>query len=102
MGNLIKIWKNKGQIAEGILNNIFKREHVEEIANIRKEICNSCEYIDVIGTKCAVPGTSPCCSECGCSLKLKTRSLSSSCPKGKWRAEVTEQEEDAINKLINK
>ena len=25
-----------------------------------------------------------CCSVCGCSLKIKTRSLEASCPKDKW------------------
>jgi len=101
MGNLIKIWKSRGQIAEGVMNNIFKKEHVEDIAFYRKEICNSCEFIDTIGAKCAVPGTQPCCSECGCSLKLKTRSLSSNCPKGFWMGEVSQEEEDAINNQLN-
>ena len=100
MGNLIKIWKNRNQIAEGIKNNIFKSEHVEDIAFYRNEICRSCEFIDVKGTKCAVPGTQPCCSECGCSLRLKTRSLSSNCPKGFWEAELTQEEEDLINQQL--
>lgn len=101
MGNLIKIWKSRGQIAEGVMNNIFKKEHVEDIAFYRNEICRSCEFIDAIGSKCAVPGTQPCCTQCGCSLRLKTRALSSSCPKGFWMDEVTQEEEDAINKTLN-
>ena len=102
MGNLIRIWKNRGQILEGIKNNVFKTEHVEDIAHQRQTICNFCEFVDLKGDKCAVPGTKPCCSECGCSLKLKTRSLSSECPKGFWKAELTEEEEDAINNNLNK
>jgi hypothetical protein len=27
--NIIKIWKSKGQILEGVTNSIFKREDVE-------------------------------------------------------------------------
>jgi hypothetical protein len=27
-----------------------------------------------------MPGTQPCCSDCGCSLGLKLRSPDSSCP----------------------
>jgi hypothetical protein len=102
MGNLIKIWKERNQIAEGIKNNIFKTKHVEDIAFFRNEICRSCEFIDTAGTKCAVPGTHPCCSACGCSLTFKTRSLSSSCPKGFWMNELTEEEEDLLNKKLNK
>jgi hypothetical protein len=102
MGNLIKIWKNRNQIAEGIKNNIFKSEHVEDIAFFRNEICKHCAFIDTTGSKCAVPGTQPCCSECGCSLRLKTRSLSSDCPKGFWKAELTPEEESKLNQQLNK
>jgi len=102
MGNLIRIWKDRNKIAEGIKNNIFKTKDVEDIAFYRNQICIVCEHIDHIGKNCAVPGTQPCCSECGCSLKFKTRSLSSSCPKDFWKAEVTEEEEQSIIKQINK
>mgnify|MGYP003653989718 FL=1 len=101
MENLIKIWKSRNQIAEGVKNNIFKTKHVEDIAFFRNEICRVCEFIDTTGAKCAVPGTQPCCGECGCSLKLKTRSLSSDCPRGFWKAELTEQEEAIVNQQLN-
>jgi hypothetical protein len=102
MKNLIQIWKEKNKIAEGIKNNIFKSTHVEQIAFFRNEICKSCEFIDHTGSKCAVPGTQPCCAECGCSLTFKTRSLASECPKGFWKAELTEKEEQELLKQINK
>jgi hypothetical protein len=101
MENLIKIWKSRNQIAEGVKNNIFKTKHVEDIAFFRNEICKVCEFIDTTGAKCAVPGTQLCCGECGCSLKLKTRSLSSDCPRGFWKAELTEQEEAIVNQQLN-
>lgn len=101
MGNLIRIWKERNKIAEGVKNNIFKTKHVEDIAFFRNEICRACEFIDTTGAKCAVPGTQPCCGECGCSLKLKTRSLSSDCPRGFWKAELTEQEEAIVNQQLN-
>ena len=69
------------------IENQPKTKHVEDIAFFRNEICRVCEFIDTTGAKCAVPGTQPCCGECGCSLKLKTRSLSSDCPRGFWKAE---------------
>jgi len=102
--NIIKIWKSKGQILEGITNSIFKREDVEEIAQHRMQICEACELLDVQGEGCTLPGTQPCCNEnkggCGCSLSLKTRALSSDCPLGKWEAELTEEEEDKLNEKL--
>jgi hypothetical protein len=102
LNNTIKIWKERNKIFEGVKNNIFKKEHIEEIAFSRNEVCVKCPFIDLKGDKCAVIGTQPCCSECGCSLKLKTRSLSSACPKGFWLAVTSQEEEDLIRQSINK
>lgn len=102
LNNTIKIWKERNKIFEGVRNNIFKKEHIEEIAFSRNEICVKCPFIDLKGDKCAVIGTQPCCSECGCSLKLKTRSLSSACPKEFWPAVTSQEEEDLIRQSINK
>ena len=101
---MIRIWKTKNQILEGITNSIFKKEDVELIAQERMQICNKCALFDVQGDGCMVPGTQPCCNEklggCGCSLGFKTRSLSSECPKGYWKAEMTQEEEDLLNKKL--
>jgi len=104
--NIFKIWKTKGQILEGIANSIFKKEDVEEVAQYRMHICKKCALYDVKGEGCLVPGTAPCCNEkkggCGCSLGLKTRSLSSACPLTipKWHAVLTEEEEDKLNQKL--
>jgi len=102
--NILQIWKSKGQILEGITNSIFKKEDVEEVAHQRMQICMDCHLYDVHGTGCMVPGTQPCCDEtkggCGCSLKLKTRSMSSECPLNKWEALLTEEEEDKLNQKL--
>lgn len=102
--SIITIWKNKGAILEGIKNNIFKREDVEQIATYRMSICKRCPLFDTSGEGCLVPGTAPCCDNrkqgCGCSLTFKTRSLSSACPHGHWDAELTEEEEDLLNKKL--
>jgi hypothetical protein len=102
--NIIRVWKNKGQILEGVTNSIFKKEDVEQIAQQRMQICEKCALLDVQGDGCMVGGTAPCCNEklggCGCSLTFKTRSLSSECPKGYWLAEVTQEEEDVINQKL--
>jgi hypothetical protein len=96
MGKLTQIWKNKSQILEGITNALIRDKYVEEVAAIRNSICDDCE---LKGNKCMVPGTGPCCNDCGCSLGFKTRSLSSSCPLGKWKALLTEDEEDELDNL---
>jgi hypothetical protein len=102
--NVIKIWKSKGQILEGLANSIFKKEDVEEIAQQRMQICKKCALYDVQGVGCFVPGTEPCCNEklggCGCSLSLKTRALSSDCPKEYWKAELSEDEEEQLNQKL--
>lgn len=101
--NVIRIWKNKGQILEGITNSVFKREDVEMIAAERMKICRNCpsKLFDEEGTGCIVPGTAPCCNlnkgGCGCSLGFKTRAMSAACELGHWHAEMTPEEEDQLN-----
>tara|TARA_R110001592_G_scaffold56826_2_gene173009 strand:- start:688 stop:1020 length:333 start_codon:yes stop_codon:yes gene_type:complete len=101
MKGIKKIFQNRNQILEGIKNKLFKKEHVEAIAKDRWQICIKCASLDVKGDKCTMPGTQPCCSECGCSLGFKLRSLSSACPSDKWKAVLTEDEEDELNKNID-
>lgn len=102
--SLLQIWKAKGQILEGITNSVFKKEDVEHIAEQRMSICQACSLYDFKGIGCMLPGTQPCCNVkeggCGCSLRLKTRALSSDCPKGKWSAELTEEEEDQLKQKL--
>jgi len=92
-------FKSRKQILEGIKNKIFKKEHVEAEAAKRWAKCRQCPSLDTKGSKCMVKGTAPCCSECGCSLSLKTRSLSSDCPLGKWKALMDEDTEEKL--MIN-
>tara|TARA_Y100001938_G_C7976418_1_gene371993 strand:- start:178 stop:582 length:405 start_codon:yes stop_codon:yes gene_type:complete len=89
---------NLDKIAEGIKNKVFKRSEVEAIAKMRWNECKMCPLLDKLGSSCAVPSSGPCCSDCGCSLGLKMRSLRSSCPKGRWGAVMPAELE---NKLIN-
>lgn len=101
LSNAIKIWKERNKILEGVHNSVFKSEHVEEIASQRQAICDSCPFMAERGPKnCVAPGTHPCCPQCGCSLKFKLRSLSSSCPEGRWDAVVSQEEEDLIKDSI--
>ena len=91
---------NLDQIAEGIKNRIFKKDDVEAVAKLRWMECSICPLLDKVGKSCAVTGTQPCCSDCGCSLAFKVRSLSSECPKGFWKAYVDEETEIKINQQI--
>ena len=91
---------HRKQILEGITNSIFKKEHVEEIAEARLKICGTCEFLDKEGTKCFVPGTQPCCGVCGCKLAWKTRALSEGCDEHKWEAILTPEEEVEIRKTL--
>ena len=97
---LLKAVKNIDQIYEGIKNNIFKSDNVEAIADHRWLICKDCTALDVKGKKCAAPKTQPCCADCGCSLAIKLRALSSSCPKKKWDALLPEHLEDFFKKQV--
>lgn len=93
-------FKNIDKISEGIKNNIFKKEHIEAVATIRFQKCIRCSLFDAKGTNCLVSGTQPCCSDCGCSLAFKVRSLSTECPKGYWDAMTTEEQENNIVEQI--
>ena len=93
------IWQNRKKILEGIKNKIFKKDAVEEIAAERNKICLKCEFYDNKGDSCYIPGTQPCCGECGCSLSLKQRSLSTSCGEGYWEAVLTDNEELELESL---
>ena len=91
---------NLSQIAEGIKNKIFKKEDVEAVAKLRWMECKVCPLLDREGDSCAVPRSKPCCSDCGCSIALKIRSMSSDCPKGRWDAIMTPEMEDKLKKQI--
>tara|TARA_B110000093_G_scaffold157289_1_gene175495 strand:- start:17 stop:352 length:336 start_codon:yes stop_codon:yes gene_type:complete len=96
----LDVFKNADKIAEGIKNNIFKKEHIEAVATDRFQTCIACSLFDAKGDSCLAPGTQPCCSDCGCSLGFKVRSLSSECPKGFWDSYTNEEQEELITKQI--
>jgi len=100
INQLIRAFGNLPAIYEGVKNKIFKQEEIEEIAAIRWSICQKCKYFDFIGTNCAIPGTQPCCSDCGCNLSLKVRALSQGCPKNKWFAFMDKQTEEKLKNNI--
>tara|TARA_Y100000022_G_C12930374_1_gene231350 strand:- start:320 stop:487 length:168 start_codon:yes stop_codon:yes gene_type:complete len=52
------------------------------------------------GAHCAVPGTPPCCAECGCIINLKVRSMSAGCPKNKWLPFIPKKMEDTLKENL--
>ena len=91
---------NLDKIAEGIKNKIFKKEDVEAVAKLRWMECKVCPLLDRTGSSCAVPRTKPCCSDCGCSISLKIRSMSSDCPKGRWDSIMTPEMEHQLKQQV--
>lgn len=101
---ILQIWKNRGAILEGIRNSIFRKEDVEEVAEQRTKICQGCESYDMEGSGCVVPGSAPCCNAnnggCGCRIAWKVRALSEDCPKGKWKAILSFEEEQSLREKL--
>lgn len=97
---LSSVWKNRKQIVEGILNNVFTKETVDAISEERLDECLKCSNYDLTGESCVMPGTGPCCKSCGCSLKLATKSLSYKCPESKWPVYISNDENTDLSILI--
>jgi hypothetical protein len=100
LNKIIGAFGNIDKILEGVKNKVFKRQDVEDIADIRWMQCARCPELDEKGDNCAVNGTQPCCTACGCSLSIKLRALSSSCPKGKWAPVTDKYGEQKIKQQI--
>lgn len=100
INKLLAALGNLDKIAEGIKNKIFKKDDVEMVAKMRFQECKICPLIDRVGKSCAVPGTAPCCSDCGCSLGLKIRAMSADCPKGRWDSIMTPEMESELKKQL--
>lgn len=87
------------KIYEGWRNNLFPPSHlkkvIEHVARKRRAICNYCEYNSKYN-KTFRPDVH--CIECGCTLSAKTRCLSCECPlkSPKWKAVLTEEEEEEM------
>ncbi len=89
----IKAFTKIPHIIQGLFRYLFYRKSNNKITteinditkryNMRLNICEQCEYVDMEGDKCLIPNTKPCCGICGCSLHIKALS-EDHCPKGKW------------------
>ncbi len=103
------------EVLEGWRNDLFPPDKLKEIINRVSEerlaICRDCEGYDDTGKGCSVPGTNPCCNKnivilngikgCGCPLNKKTKCLSCKCPVNKWKAVLTEEQEEKFKSKID-
>lgn len=67
-------------IVEGFTNLLkskllISESDIDELAEKRMSVCNSCEFKKVVTNRCRA---------CGCYLPAKTRVLKQKCPKNKW------------------
>jgi len=81
---------NLGNIISGFTNLAFPNEEVEKIAVSRAEVCARCPFAMKTGLYSVVKDSRTVtiqgmkCTECGCNLSAKVRSISDTCPVGKW------------------
>lgn len=90
-------------ILEGVWNSIFIKEEIEKVAKERDEICRGCSMNSDHQKRFSKYKTFRPdfhCTVCGCDLHMKTRALSQECPIGKWKAQVSQEEEFEINKKL--
>jgi hypothetical protein len=68
------------KIVEGAVNSLkisigAAQDDLIALRNKRMEICKGCDFRDKLLERC---------KKCGCFLKMKTASVSSSCPINEW------------------
>jgi hypothetical protein len=86
------------QIIEGWRNKIIPPEHlkdiIDKVSNERMEICIKCPLCS-INVNSALTKIRPDvhCTDCGCTLSIKTACLSCECPKEKWLAKHIKNDE---------
>ena len=73
------------------------KPYIDKISRNRNNICNTCEF-NSKNDKTIHIRFDIHCKQCGCTLAAKTRSLTSSCPIGKWPSEVVEEKEEENGK----
>jgi len=87
------------EIYEGWRNNLLPPEKLkEQIAIVSEErlaICNECKHHSK--NHSTVRPDAHCIS-CGCTLSAKSKCLSCSCPINKWKAVLTDIEEQEYKK----
>lgn len=88
------------EIYEGWKNNLFPPEKlkdvISQVSKERLDICNKCPEHSSNKKNYKTIRIDSHCALCGCTLSAKTKSFSSECPLGKWKAVMTEDEQKEI------
>lgn len=88
------------QIIEGWKNVIWENPQVELVAKERASICSTCDFnVDNVcsSEKTGFTIHNNPVNGCGCPLIAKTRSMSTSCPKGLWAAYDINSDKDLMS-----
>lgn len=89
---------NIKQIIEGWRNDLIPPENlkdiIKQVSEERLEICNACPYNSTLAKENGYKTIrlDYHCTSCGCPLRSKTKSLSSSCPLSKWEAFISDED----------
>ena len=90
---------NVHEIYEGWRNHLFPPHRIANIINAvsvsRRKICNTCPHNSKFSDSIR---RDVHCTLCGCTLVAKTKCLSCSCPDDppRWKAVLTDEQEDEI------
>ena len=93
---------NWSQIVEGWRNSIIPPKHlkelIEETSKERLQICETCPWHSSNREGYTSMRPDEHCTDCGCTLSAKTKCLSCDCPLEvpKWKAVITEEEEEEL------
>jgi hypothetical protein len=78
------------KIYEGWKNHLIPdkdmEELIKEVSQVRMDICNLCDLSSINKENYFSIRPDVHCTDCGCTLIAKTKSMASSCPKDKWLA----------------
>jgi hypothetical protein len=90
------------EIYEGWKNHLLPKKElkneISKVANERIAICESCFYHSKNRSNYKSLRKDDHCTDCGCTLAAKTKCMSCSCPRDKWKAVITKEEENIIDK----
>lgn len=96
------------EIYEGWRNKLVPPAHlkkvIEETTKERMNICMGCPHYSENAKKNGYKTirTDVHCSDCGCTLSAKTACLSCECPMNKWKAVLSHEQQQEIEKQWKK
>jgi hypothetical protein len=95
---------NLSEIYEGWRNKLVPPAHLKEVIDNtvekRMRICSGCEHYSENAKKQGydTKRRDVHCTDCGCTLSAKTACLSCECPKKKWEASLSYEQQKEIEK----